>query len=39
LGDLTPEQGEVMDPLGPCLYGETSVDTLLLQLKGVHRLV
>jgi len=39
LGDLTLEQGEVMDPLGPCLYGETPVDTLLLQLKGVHRLV
>lgn len=39
LGDLTSEEGEVLDPLGPCPYGETSVDALLVQLKGLHRLV
>jgi acetoin utilization deacetylase AcuC-like enzyme len=39
LGDLTPERGQVLDPLGPCPYGETAVDTLLQQLKGLHRLV
>jgi len=39
LGDLTPEEGEVLDPLGPCPYGETSVDSLLVQLKELHRLV
>jgi len=39
LGDLTPEEGQVLDPLGPCPYEETPVDRLLLQLKGVHRLV
>lgn len=39
LGELTPEAGEVLDPLGPSPYDETPVDTLLLQLKGLHRLV
>ena len=39
LGDITSEEGEVVDPLGPCPYGEASVDALLVQLKGLHRLV
>ncbi|MBC8449651.1 MAG: histone deacetylase [Chloroflexi bacterium] len=39
LGELTPEEGEVLDPLGPSPYDETPLDTLLLQLKGLHRLV
>jgi acetoin utilization deacetylase AcuC-like enzyme len=39
LGDLTPGEGEVIDPLGPYRRDEVPVDTLLLQLKGIHRLV
>ena len=39
LGDLTAEQGQVLDPLGASRRGETPVDNLLLQLKGLHRLV
>ncbi|MBM4432286.1 MAG: histone deacetylase, partial [Chloroflexi bacterium] len=38
-GELTPAEGKILDPLGPSPYDETPVDTLLLQLKGLHRLV
>ena len=39
LGELSADEGKLLDPLGPYLHTETPVDSLLLQLKGVHRLV
>jgi acetoin utilization deacetylase AcuC-like enzyme len=39
LGELDADEGDLADPLGPCRGTETPIDPLLIQLKGLHRLV
>ena len=39
LGDLASDGGALADPLGPYRGRETDIAPLLVQLKGLHRLV